>query len=324
MTSNTMRTLMKQVATRMFAATPLALLCAASVVMSSCAAAPETGSRAFGTPEQAAQALIDITNAGNVQELQTLFGPDSQEIIDSSDPATGSKNREVFLAAIAEGWELVDADAGRKSLVIGNERWPFPVPLAKDGDRWRFDTAAGTEEILARRIGQNELALIQIGRSYVGAQRRYAEQGHDGKPAGLYARTFWSEAGKQNGLYWPDTQGQKRSPMGDLVAQAANEGRPLRTDGTEQPVPFHGYYFKILSAQGAAATGGAKPYVVNGDMSGGFGLVAWPAQYNRTGIMTFIVNQDGVLFQKDLGPETATAATAMTLYDPDGSWSRVP
>ena len=229
----------------------------------------------------------------------------------------------MFTVAAAEKWQLIDQGSDRKVLVIGNEEWPFPVPLAKDASGWRFDTAAGKEEVLDRRIGRNELAVIRICRTYVAAQRLYSERGHDGQPPGLYARTFWSDPGRENGLYWPSGPGQKRSPLGDLVAHAAAEGRPLGNDGP-QPAPFHGYYFKILTAQGPAAAGGAKDYVVDGRMSGGFALVAWPAQYDATGVMTFVVNQDGIVREKDLGPDTDGAARGMTLYNPDGSWGSSP
>jgi hypothetical protein len=225
----------------------------------------------------------------------------------------------VFASAAAVGWQLVDEYPLTKTMVIGNEAWPFPVPLVKGANGWEFDTAAGKEEVLARRIGRNELAVIRICETYVAAQREYADRGRDGRPAGLYAQKFRSDPGTQNGLYWPSVRGQARSPLGDLVAQAEEEGRHLGPG--QQPTPFHGYYFKILTAQGPAATGGAKSYEVNGVMSGGFGLVAWPAQYDASGIMTFIVNQDGILFQKDLGP--AGSESPPTVYDPDESWSRV-
>ena len=277
--------------------------------------------RTFATPEEAVKTLSDVVKAGKIDELLAIFGPDGQELVDSSDPATARRNREVFTVAVAERWRLIDQGTNTKVLVIGNEEWPFPVSLVRAANGWHFDTAAGKEEVIARRIGRNELAAMQICRTYLAAQRLYARQGHDGKPAGLYATTFRSDPGKQNGLYWPAGRGQKSSPLGDLVAQAAEEGRRLSADG--QPSPFHGYYFKILTAQGAAATGGAKNYVAAGEMSGGFALVAWPAQYDVTGVMTFIVNQDGVLYEKDLGPETAAAAKTMALYDPDPSWAKV-
>jgi hypothetical protein len=276
----------------------------------------------FATPEDAVRALTDAVRKGSLPDLLTILGPESDELAGSADPATARSNREVFSVAIGEGWKLEDEGANRKVLVIGNEQWPFPVPIVRSGKSWRFDTAAGKEEVLARRIGRNELAVIDICRVYVAAQKRYAQEGHDGKPAGLFAKTFRSDPGKQNGLYWPAARSEPRSPLGDLVAQAASEGRTAK-GASEGPSPFHGYYFKILTAQGGAAPGGAKSYLVNGELSGGFALVAWPVQYDGSGIMTFIVNQDGVVRQKDLGEKTSAAAAAMTAYNPDASWSIV-
>ena len=275
--------------------------------------------RTFATPEDAVKALIDVTKTGDLDGLLAIFGPDSKDLIASSDPATARMNRQVFTVAAGEQWHLEDAGADRKTLVIGNENWPFPVPIVKDASGWRFDTAAGKEEVLARRIGRNELEAIATARAYVTAQRRYAEQGHDGKPAGVYATKFQSDPGKENGLYWPTSRGQKPSPLGDLVAQAAAEGRPV---GGNNPPPsaLHGYHFKILTSQGAAAAKGARPYIVKGDMTGGFALVAWPAQYDVTGVMTFIVGDDGIVREKDLGPGTDAEARKMTVYNPDASW----
>jgi hypothetical protein len=286
------------------------------------AAAQSGEQRTFATPEEAVKSLIATVKAGKVEELLVLFGPDSKELVESADPATARKNRQTFTVAAAEQWRLVDEDTNRKTLIIGYEDWPFPVPLVKEASGWRFDTAAGKNEILARRIGRNELAAIDSSRAYVTAQQRYAAEGHDGKPAGLYAVKFRSDPAKQNGLYWPVARGQKRSPLGDLVAQAAEEVRPVGQDAG-QPSPFHGYYFRILTAQAAAATGGAKSYVVKGELSGGFALVAWPAQYGVTGVMTFIVNMDGVVREKDLGPETDAVARKMTAYNPDSTWRPV-
>jgi len=277
--------------------------------------------RTFASPEEAVKVLIDTVKAGNLDQLLAIFGPDGKELIASSDPATARLNRQVFTVAIGEHWHLEDQAPNRKTLVIGNEDWPFPVPIVKDASGWRFDTAAGKEEVIARRIGRNELEAIATARAYVTAQQRYAQQGHDGKPVGVYAVKFQSDSGKENGLYWPAKKGEKRSPLGDLVAQAAEEGRPV--GGGSQPSPLHGYYFKILTAQGAAAPGGAKSYVVKGEMSGGFALVAWPAQYDVTGVMTFVVNQDGVVYERNLGPGTDAAARKMTAYNPDSSWRQV-
>jgi hypothetical protein len=288
--------------------------------LTSCSREP-TG-RVFATPEDAVRALTSAVKAGNLDEVVAIFGPDGQELIDSSDPATARRNQQVFTAAVAERWRLEEQGATGRALVIGNEDWPFPVPLVKDDEGWRFDTAAGKEEVLARRIGRNELAAILITRTVVAAERLYAERGHDGKPAGIYARTFRSDPNRQNGLYWPAAHGQKRSPLGDLVARAAADGHTAAAD-TAQPSPFYGYYFRILTAQGANARGGAKDYVVNGDMTGGFAMVAWPAQYDVTGVMTFVVNHEGVLHQQDLGPGTDATARAMPAYDPDASWTIV-
>ena len=278
--------------------------------------------RTFARPEDAVRTLTEATKAGNLNELRAIFGPDGDRLIASSDEATARRNREVFAVAAAEGWRLVDQGANRKTLIVGNEGWPFPVPIVKSANKWRFDTAAGKEEVLARRIGRNELAVIGICHTYVAAQQHYARQGHDGKPEGLFAKSFNSDPGKQNGLYWLTSRGQPLSPLGDLMAQASAEGRALGTD-REQPAPFHGYYFKILTAQGPAAPGGAKSYIVNGEMSAGFALVAWPAQYDATGIMTFAVNQDGLIHETDLGAATEATAVAMTRYNPEASWRQV-
>ena len=298
----------------------------AGVVLSAAlatACAQNAGPRTFATPDDAARELIRIVKAGKLDELIALFGPDSQELADGSDPATGRMNRQTFAVAAAEKWRLADDGPDRKTLVIGNEEWPFPVPIVKDNASWKFDAAAGKEEVTARRVGRNELAVIAVCRTYVAAQKRYALDGHDGKPAGLYAQSLRSDPGKHNGLYWQAARGEKLSPLGDLVAQAAEEGRPLDT-GNGQPSSFHGYRYKILTAQEAAAPGGAKNYAIKGEMSGGFALAAWPAEYDITGVMTFIVNQDGTLHEKDLGPDTPALAQAMTAYNPDRTWRVVP
>jgi len=277
----------------------MAIGVAAVLSLAACSKTP--AHRTFATPEDAVRALTGAVKAGSVDQVVAIFGPEGQALIDSSDPATSRRNREVFAAAIAERWRLDTGRAGSRVLVIGNEQWPFPVPIVSDGNGWRFDTAAGKEEILSRRIGRNELAAIFTCRAYVVAQRLYAARPHDGQPAGRYATKFHSDPGTQNGLYWAAALGEKRSPLGDLVAMAARDGRPLgRGDG---PIPFHGYFFRILRA------------------SGGFGLVAWPAQYDATGVMTFLVNQDGTVREKDLGPETERAAGAMTAYAADASWT---
>lgn len=293
----------------------------AMATLQACAPTPPP-QRSFKTPQEAVQALIKAAAAEGTDDLITIFGPDGRDLVSSSDPVATRRNRQVFTVAASERWYLVDEGTNLKMLVVGYELWPFPVPLVKDSGGWRFDTAAGKEEVLARRIGRNELAAIRICRTYVAAQRLYARTGHDGQPAGIFARTFRSDPGKHNGLYWPPERGRKASPLGDLVAYAAQEGRTFDQAGAA-PSPFHGYHFRILTAQGAAAAGGAKDYVRDGAMSGGFALVAWPAQYDVTGVMTLIVNQDGVVHEQDLGVRTEEAVRALTLYNPDRSWEEV-
>jgi hypothetical protein len=293
------------------------LICAALIALSSCRRGPAPA-RTFNSPEEAVKALASAVTNENVDDVLQIFGPDGKDLIDNSDPASARRGRQVFTAAVTERWKLVDRDRG-KTLVIGNEEWPFPVPLIQTAQGWHFDAAAGKEEVITRRIGRNELAAIEICQTYVAAQRRYARTAHDGNRPGLFATVFRSDPGKQNGLFWPARRGEPRSPLGDLLAEAADPAR-LRPDGAKPP-PFHGYFFKILTAQGPSGTGGARNYVIDGAMAHGFALVAWPAHYDSTGVMTFIVNQDGIVREKDLGPETDATARAMAIYEPDPSWT---
>jgi len=296
----------------------LALAGAALAVGVACGAAraPQT----FAVPEDAVAALLKAAQQDTVDDLLTLFGPDAKALVQSSSPAVARRNRQVFVIAMAEGWRLVDEPNGRKVLVVGNESWPFPIPLVRGQRGWRFDLAAGADEVLARRIGRNELAVIQVCRKYVAAQRLYAASGHDGRPAGRYAKSLRSDDGRQNGLYWPAAPGEKSSPLGELVAEAAQEHEPL-DPSRPGPLPFHGYHFAILTAQGASAPGGPRDYLQNGELTGGFALVAWPAQFGVTGIMTFVVAEDGTVYQKSLGDQTFAVARALKRYDPDPSWT---
>ncbi len=295
----------------------LVLLLAAVGPSGAGAQAPAT----FATPQEAVAALRTAARADDIAPLLALLGEGGRELASSSDAATARQNRDVFLVAMREGWQLVDVGADRKELVVGKEAWPFPVPIVKTSGGWVFDAVAGKEEVLARRIGRNEIAAIKIVGTYVTAQRVYARSAHDGVPAGAYARRFGSAPGTQDGLYWPVTPGRPSSPLGPLVAQAAAEGRPLGT-GSGGPTPFHGYYFRILERQGASARGGARSWVVSGVMTGGFGLVAWPAEYGATGIMTFMVGPDGVVYERDLGPGTVAAVAKITAFNPDKTWHR--
>jgi hypothetical protein len=279
--------------------TATALVAVLALALAACSRTP--AHRTFSTPEEAVRALVAAVKAGNLAEVVAIFGPEGQALIDTSDPTTAKRNRDIFAAAVAERWALERGVGDSRVLVIGNENWPFPVPLVPDGGGWRFDTAAGKEEVLARRIGRNELAAMFVSRAYVAAQRLYAARPHDGQPAGRYATKFKSDPGTQNGLYWPVALGEKRSPLGDLVARAAQDGQPLGQG--QGPTPFHGYLFRILPADG------------------GFGLVAWPSEYDVTGVMTFVVNQEGTVREKDLGPDSERAVRSMTTYGPDASWT---
>jgi hypothetical protein len=296
-----------------------ALLCVALVIVCSCRKPSAASYHTFATPEDAVQALIKAASTEKVDGIVEIFGPEGKELIDTSDPASARRAREVFTAAAAEGWRLVDREGTSKTLVVGNEEWPFPVPLIREASGWRFDTPAGREEVVARRIGRNELSVIDTCETYVLAQHLYARDAHDGKPSGVYATVLRSDPGRENGLYWPATRGGRRSPLGDRLAGA--DLQRIVSEDRSKLVPFHGYYFRILTAQGASAPGGAKNYIANGEMTGGFALVAWPAQYDFTGVMTFIVGIDGIVRQKDLGPGTDAVARAVSVYDPDASWT---
>ena len=313
----TMRLIARTPQALVFSALVFSALVCLALTIASCSKSEEPKYRTFASPEDAVRALNDAVSKGNVEDVVAIFGPEGKDLIDSSDPVSARKNREVYTVAVKEGWKLVDG-GDHKELVIGKEGWPFPVPLVKEDAGWRFDTAAGKEEILDRRIGKNELKAIQICRAYVAAQQRYAREGHDGKPAGLYAQRLRSDEGRQNGLYWPIARGVKRSPFGDLLGTAADD-RAAQSPAS----PFYGYYFRILTGQGEKAGGGAREYIVNGNMTGGFALVAWPAQYDVTGVMTFVVNQDGHVHEHDFGPGTEATVKALARYDPDTSWSAV-
>jgi hypothetical protein len=297
----------------------IAGIACAALALGACSRPPEPTSRVFASPEDAARALHVAAAKGSVDEVLAIFGPEGKELLDSADPISARHNRAVFTAAFNEQWRLVD-DEGRRWLVVGNEGWPFPVPLVKEANGWRFDTAAGKDEVLVRRIGRNELTAIRACLAYVAAQRRYARTGHDGKRPGLYAAVFRSDPGKQNGLYWAAHRGQPRSPLGELLSEAAIE-RGGSTNGAS--APFYGYHFRILTAQGASAPGGAMDYVVDGNLARGFALVAWPAQYDVTGIMTFIVSSEGTVYERDLGTGTDAAVRRITSYDPEPPWSPV-
>jgi len=276
--------------------------------------------KTFATPEDAVVATVDAAKAGDTSELLAIFGPEAENVLSSGDPVADQESRDVFLVAYAERAELKPVGPTRRILYVGYEDWPFPIPLVKDGEAWRFDTAAGAQEILYRRIGGNELSTIQVCQAFVEAQKEYAATSHDGNPAGIYAQKYASTPGKQDGLYWESDDPENLSPLGEFAAEAASEGY-LHTG--EQPTPFHGYIFRILTAQGKSANHGARSYIVNGQMRDGFAMIAFPAAYDVSGVMTFIVNQDGLVYQKDLGSDTPNLAAEITQFDPDSGWEKV-
>ncbi len=285
-----------------------------------CAEAAASAQKTFDTPELAGEALIAAAERFDVAALKEILGPDGVDLVVSEDPVQDKNQAAAFAAQGREKHVIVKdpKNAKRATLSVGNEDWPLPIPIVRDGKRWRFDSKAGREEVLFRRIGLNELDAIEICRGYVEAQLEYASEKRDGSPVNQYAKHVISTPGRQDGLAWRDPDGTWQGPVGENIARVIAEGY---TDKTE---PYHGYYFKILTGQGPSAPFGAMNYLVGGIMIGGFALVAAPADYEVTGVKTFIVSHEGVVYEKDLGPKTLEAFRAMTLFDPDETWSPVP
>ena len=275
----------------------------------------------FPSPEAAATALVDAARAGDKARLLAILGPQAGALISSGDEIADRRSRERFVERYEEANRLVAASQGKVVLSVGTDDWPLPIPLVQEAAGWRFDTAAGAQEILNRRIGRNELSAIQVCLAYVDAQREYFARDPDGDGLREYAQHFASRSGKRDGLFWDTQAGEAPSPLGPLVAKARGDGYPGRRGGGGRS-PYWGYYYRILKAQGEHAPGGAYDYAVRGHMIGGFALVAYPAEYGASGVMTFVVNHDGVVHQKDLGPNTGAIARAMSRFDPDGTWNR--
>jgi hypothetical protein len=292
------------------ACTIAALLCSASAAIAQ---------QAFKTPDEAASALASAAKAGDMKALATVLGPDGEDIVSSGDEVADAATREKFVAAYDARHRIAMEGDDKAIMVIGPDDFPVPIPLVRKGGEWRFDTAAGREEILFRRIGKNELDAIQACLAYVDAQNEYAEKDRTSAGVNAYAQRIVSRPGKKDGLYWPTSQGEDPSPLGEFVAQATAQG--YRVGGGR--TPYHGYYFKILTRQGPAAPGGELDYVVRGNMIGGFALVAYPAEYRNSGVMTFLVSHAGTVFQKDLGPGTAKLAERMSSFNPDRAWQTV-
>jgi len=305
-----------------FAIIAAAVMVAGFYQISIAADVKQVKQKSFQSPEEAGKALFDAAKAGDTKEMLMIFGPAGKEIISSGDEVADRTVRERFVKSY-EAMNKLEKETDKKMiLVVGNHDWPFPVPIVKKGEAWVFDTMAGKEELLNRRIGRNELNIIQTVLAVVDAQREYAMQDRNSDKLPEYAQKFRSTKGKKDGLYWEAKEGEEQSPLGNLAAQAVKEGYTPGKPG-QGPQPYHGYYFKILKAQGKGAPGGAYDYVINGKMIGGFALVAYPAEYGASGIMTFIVNHDGVVYEKNLGKETGKIANAMTKYDPDKTWKKV-
>ena len=270
----------------------------------------------FDTPEAAATALIQAAGNYDTTTLLDILGPDGKDLVASKDPVSDKAKASDFATmARAQHRVVIDSDdSSRATLVAGPDDWPMPIPLVKDHGKWRFDTRAGRDEILARRIGENELNAITVARGYVEAQKQYAAQLHDDSKVLQYAQRIISTPGKHDGLAWQNPDGSWGGPIGPEAAKAIEQGY------TQKGAPYHGYYFKVLKGQGPAARLGQLDYMTGDAMIGGFGLAAWPADYRVTGVKSFIVSYDGVVYQKDLGQETPTAAAAMDRYNPDSTW----
>jgi hypothetical protein len=294
----------------------LALLVASTIPGAACAAQPKQ--KTFETPEAAVSALIKALKASGEKDLLAIFGPGSEKLISSGDKKEDLAGRRKFIERYNEKNLLEAVDDHQMVLRVGSTDWPFPMPLVKEGKRWRFDTMQGLDELLSRRIGKNELAAIRTCLAIADAEREYATEDRDGDGMLAYAQKFVSAKGKKDGLYWKAKTGDAPSPLGPLVAKARSEGYRKG----EKPQPYNGYFFRILTEQGESAAGGAYSYLVKGKMSGGFAVEAYPARYLASGVKTFIVNQEGVVYQKDLGDDTAELAAGMKEFNPDATWEK--
>jgi hypothetical protein len=302
-----------------YASKAIVAVLVAAVILISPVFGQDLKQKAFESPEDAMKALVGAIQAGDTKGTMAILGPEGEDILSSGDAVADKNTQERFAKAYQEKVDFVKEKEDRVSVIMGKDHWPFPIPIMKTAEGWKFDTKAGREEVLNRRVGRNELDAIKVCRAYVEAQREYAITDRERDGIIQYAQKFGSDPYRRNGLYWQAAEGEIPSPLGPLAAKAAAEGYRRAAD---KPIPLHGYYYKILKGQGASAPGGAYNYVINGHMVAGFALVGWPAEYGVSGVMTFIVNQNGIVYQKDLGPKTEGIAKAMTLYNPDRTWSR--
>ncbi len=297
---------------------PIAGWLMASTLLLGTVSAQESGQKTFAAPADASKALYDAVKSGDKSAMEGVLGASSAPILSSGDPVQDQKNGDNFIRRYEQMSRWGRETNGDETLFMGAENWPFPVPLKKNAaGQWYFDSKAGVEEVLYRRIGNNELATIRVCKALADAQDEYFSETHDGDTVHQYAQKFISDPGKQNGLYWKTAEGEPESPIGPVFEYAAAEGYTKKAD------PFHGYYYRILTAQGAAAPGGAHSYIVDGKMTKGFAFIAYPAEYRNSGVMTFVVNLNGVIYEKDLGPKTDDLAKAMTAINPDNTWRAV-
>ena len=294
-------------------------LAAVAIVFTGCfptsSIAQQQGQKTFSSPDEASNALATAARNNDEKGMLNILGPDGKQIVSSGDETEDAQNRANFAQRYQEMHRLVKEPDGTIVLYIGAKNWPTPIPLVNKGSSWYFDTDAGKREILFRRIGRNEISTIRICRELVSAQKDYYAMQHN-----EYAKQIYSDEGQHNGLYWKVAEGEPQSPIGPLVASAVAEGYVKGQAGP--PTPYRGYFFHILTRQGEHAPGGAKSYIVNGKMTAGFAFIAYPAEYRSSGVMTFIVNQDGIVYQKDLGKETESLGKAMQEYNPDASWRK--
>ncbi len=303
-------------------------LAAAVVVMvfafAATAAGAATKQKTFASAEEAVMSFDAAIKANDNKELLAIFGPAAKEVIYSGDPVSDKERREKFIKAF-DAKNSLNREGDKMVLIVGEKDWPFPIPLVKKGERWFFDTNAGMEEILNRRIGEDELNTIQTMLAIVDAEREYAMRSLKGGGVPEYAQKFRSDPDKKNGLYWETREGEEPSPLGKRVADARAEAyvAAAKAQTTKSPMPYHGYYFKMLKKQGKHAPEGAFDYIVRGKQIGGFAVVAYPAKYGNSGVMTFMVNHDGVVYQKNLGKNSAQIAKAMKAFDPDKTWKKV-
>jgi Protein of unknown function (DUF2950) len=280
--------------------------------------AQDAGVKTFPTYREAAKAFVEAVKANDNAAMKQILGPNEVDMLSSGDATTDENDRVSFLKHYEEAHAFARETADKVRLTVGSSAWPLPFPIVRENGAWHFDAEAGARELMYRRIGNNELDAIRVVRALRDAQKEYAAAGHDGNPVGTYAQRFRSTPGREDGLYWEAKEGEEESPAGSLVAEAESEG-----GGAGKRTPFHGYYYRILKAQGPHAPGGAKDYVKDGKMTGGYAIVAYPAEYKASGVVTFMIGTRGLVYQKDLGDGTTDAARGMTAFDPDSSWKVV-